>query len=40
MVLEGALERQLATVQEEEPQPAAARTTPDDAPAVPASVKH
>ncbi len=39
-VLEVALERQPTPMAEEEAQPAAARTTPDGAPAVPASVKH
>ncbi|TFZ00431.1 endopeptidase La [Ramlibacter henchirensis] len=39
-VLEVALERQATPLPEDEPQPAAASTTPDGAPAVPASVKH
>ena len=39
-VLEVALERQPTPLAEEEAQPASARPTPDEAPAVPASVKH
>ena len=39
-VLEVALERQPTPLSEEDAQPAAARSTPDEAPAVPASVKH
>lgn len=39
-VLEVALERQPTPLPEEDAQPAAARATPDKAPAVPASVKH